>query len=156
MKNDLIPAGILLNGVWCYALPDPYRQLPYLPLDAMTLAEHLDMSYRTALRVCQGQRRLSRAHVVYLQVMLFGYIPDAELERGRWFFRDGAFRSHRIPGHEFAGADILESALLRLEYRRTSAALEDARRRIDELTAPPVASNVVSFPGRRRSPDGAA
>lgn len=59
MKKEPIPAGIYLNGHWCYKLPDPYRQIPFLPLDAVTLAEHLEISYRTALRVCQGQRRSS-------------------------------------------------------------------------------------------------
>lgn len=160
MKTPQESGGsIQVGGVWLYALPDPYGNLPYFPLDAVTLAGHLDVSYRTALRICSGQRRLSRAHLVYLQVMVFGYIPDPELMRGRWYFRDGAFLSHRLPGHEFPASEILESALLRYEYRRTAAELDDARRRIEELTAPPVApSNVLAFPGRRRglNGDGAA
>lgn len=150
---------INVNGVWCYTLPDPYGNLPYFPLDAVTLAGHLDLSYRTALRICSGQRRLSRAYMVYLQVIIFGYIPDPELFRGRWFFRDGAFLSHGLPGHEFPASEVMESALMRAEYLRTAAALDEARRRIEELTALPVAtSNVVAFPGRRRglNGDGAA
>ncbi len=75
--------------------------------------------------------------------------------RDRWYFRDGAFLSHRLPGHEFPASEILEVALLRYEYRRTAAKLDDARRRIEELTAPPAApSNVVAFPGRRRGMNG--
>ena len=160
MKNPQTSGGILnMNGVWCFMLPDPYGHRPPYPLDAVDLAERLGLSYRTALRICNGQRALSRAHLVYLQVVVFGYIPDPELFRGRWYFRDGAFLSLRLPGHEFPASEIMECTLLRLEYLRTAAALDEARRRIEELTAPPaLPGNVVAFPGRRRglNGDGAA
>ncbi len=74
MKKPFIPAGALINGVWCYKLPHPYNQFPYLPLCAAELSKRLGMSYRTALRICRGERAMSEAHLVYLQVVLFGYI----------------------------------------------------------------------------------
>ncbi len=160
MKKQFHGDGIEIRGTWCYKLEDPYRQLPYYPIDAHGLAEHLEISYRTALRICHGERKLSRAHVVYLQVVIFGYIPDKDLHRGRWYFRDGCLRTHRAPNYELSGGEMLEMFLLRLEHLRTAAALDEARALIRELTAPPPPpANVLAFPARRRpgnGPEGAA
>ena len=139
MKKQFHGDGIEIRGTWCYKLEDPYRQLPYYPIDAHGLAEHLSVSYRTALRI---------------------YIPDKDLHRGRWYFRDGCLRTHRAPNYELSGGEMLEMFLLRLEHLRTAAALDEARALIRELTAPPPPpANVLAFPARRRpgnGPDGAA
>ena len=60
-----------LRGQWLYKLPDPYRRLAYLPLDASTIADNLGISYRSALRVCCGQRALKSGELLALQVLHF-------------------------------------------------------------------------------------
>ena len=47
--------GKLIGERWFYCLPNPFRvQLCLsLPLDANDLANNLNISYRSALRICQ-------------------------------------------------------------------------------------------------------
>ncbi len=93
----------------------------------------------------------SRGELLALQVVNFGLIPDRALMRGRWFFQDGALRSHALPGLALDSGLLLQYSALQVQYDRLAADLQDARRKLDELTAqPPVLpSNVIRFPGCR-------
>lgn len=124
-----------VNGFWIFRLPDPYRQMPWLPIDATTLSNSLGISYRSALRVCKGEKSLPPQQLTYLQILHFGYIPDPEFLRGRWFIRSGQLISHRLSGHAFDAGELMELAVLLPQYRRMMADMEAARGRLAESEA---------------------
>jgi hypothetical protein len=61
-----------------FLLPNPYRlqHFPSYPLDAGDLMRDLNVSMRTANRICEGTRPLKPSELVYLQILHFGFIPD--------------------------------------------------------------------------------
>lgn len=141
------------NGRWFLRVPDPYG-VGWFPLDAVTLAEMLDVSVKTAQRICQGSKALRPCEVVYLQVMVYGLIPDPAFERLGMFFQGGVLYSRRLPGVALSPGDLAEWQAQRAAFYGLMADLESARRRVADLEsilypAPVVApSNVIRFPGR--------
>lgn len=124
-----------VNGHWVFRLPDPYRQMPWLPIDAATMAESLGMAYRSALRVCKGEKPLPPQQLTYLQILHFGYIPHPDWLRGRWYLLRGELRSHRFPRLSMSSGEMTEWAMLLPEYRRMLDDMENARARLAEAQA---------------------
>lgn len=140
-------------GRWTLKLPDPFRRGHWFPLDAVTLADMLDISPRTAIRICQRRTVLRRCEVVYLQSVVFGLIPDAVFFQFRMFVRGGRLYSADYPGVEMAPGELAAWQMERQHYADVRHDLAAARRRIAELETllnppAPVPSNVIRFPVR--------
>lgn len=140
------------HGRWLLRLPDPFS-CRWFPLDAVTLADLLDVSPRTAARYCQQPERLRRCDVAWLQVQVFGLIPDAAFVRLGMFVRGGVMYSHDLPGLEFSPGDLAAWQVQRRAYHELTSLLQASRDRIAELERllnppPDQPSNVVPF--RRR------
>jgi hypothetical protein len=140
------------SGRWFLCLPDPFGPAWY-PLDAVTLAEMLDISPKTGQRICQGVKALRPCELVYLQVMVFGLIPDPAFERLGMFFQGGVLYSRQLPGVALSPGSLAEWQAQRQAFYGLMTDLEMARVRIAELEgvlnpAPVVPSNVIRFPGR--------
>ena len=145
--------GFFLRNQWFFKLPDPFKLTPYYPLAADTLAEHLDISHKTALRICQDQRSIKRHELIYLQIMIFGMIPDKTFMRFKWFFRDGMLLSH-TNDLQIDMADTSVYALLRhnhhLQLGELRGQLKEARLKIQELEKalhpdPVEPTNIIKF-----------
>lgn len=141
------------SGRWVLRLPDPFTPARWFPLDAPTLAELLDVSARTAQRFCEQPARLRRSHVAWLQVCIFGMVPDQAFVRLGMYVQGGYLYSRQLPGVAISPGDIAAWQIERQALLMVRGDLADARRRIDELEqrlnpepAPP--SNVIRFPGR--------
>lgn len=141
------------NGRWFLRVPDPYGPA-WFPLDAVTLAEMLDVSLKTAQRICQGLKALRPCEVAYLQVMVYGLIPDSAFERMKMFIRGGVLYSRLLPGVELTPGAVAEWQVQRQVFYSMRDDLAAARARIvdlERLLNPPepvAPSNVVPF--RRR------
>ena len=140
-------------GNWVLRLPDPFSAARWFPLDAPTLAELLDVSARTAQRYCQQPDKLRRSQVAWLQVSIFGLIPDPAFVRLGVFFQGGRLYSRRLPGVALSPGDLAAWEMERQALGVIRSDLAAAMRRIRELEdrldpepAPP--SNVIRFPGR--------
>lgn len=142
------------SGAWSLQLPDPFRRMRWFPLDAVTLADLLDVSRRTAVRICQRKTPLRRCEVIYLQSVVFGLIPDAAFHRARMFVRGGMLYSADYPGLEFSPGALAAWQWERQHYADVRHDLAAARQRITELEnllnppAPAAPSNVIRFPKR--------
>lgn len=141
-------------GRWMLRLPDPFSPR-WLPVDAVTLAELLDVSPRTGVRLCQQPGRLRPCEVSWLQVQLFGMVPDQAFLRLGMFFQGGMMYSHDLPGVAFSPGDLAAWQVQRRAYSELTGLLAAARERIAELErvlnpepepAPP--ANVIRFPSR--------
>lgn len=146
--------GFISRGRWLYKLPCPFGLTPYYPLDTGTLAALLQVSERTAQRMCQGLSPIRHGELVYLQVMVFGLIPDPAFVRLKMFVRGGVLYSHQLPGVEMTPGAVAEWQIQRQAYHGLLDDLAAARARIAELERqlnppePVAPSNVVPF--RRR------
>ena len=127
--------AVQMKGQWLFKLPDPVRQMPWLPLDARTLADNLGISTAVALRICKGEKTLAPQMIQFLQMIHFGFIPDPDFYRGRWCIRHGELHSHRLPGRSFGPGDLTELALLLPEYRRMLDDLQTARQKLADAEA---------------------
>ena len=134
-----------LRGQWLYKLPDPYRRMAYLPIDASTMADNLGISYRSALRVCCGQRVLKSGELLALQVIHFGLIHDPDFVRAGFYVNDGKLKTTRLDNYELSSGALFEYALLKQQVLYLESELSKAQAKIDELTAPVMPSNVVLF-----------
>lgn len=136
--------GFESRGFWFYKLPDPFRNLHYLPIDAVTLAEQLEISYKTALKICKGERALKKSDLTWLQILNFGLIPDKQFQRFRLAFSDGQLICHStstaINAGELASLQALKLQMLRLEDE-----LNRTKARIAELEEPEQPTNVIRF-----------
>lgn len=141
MKN-----GFILRDGWYFKLANPFGYSRYYPMHAETLANHLELSKRTALRICQDLRPIKKHELIYLQVMIFGLIPDPLFVRHKWFFKNGVLLSHnhRL---EIDISDTSAFALLRQNDYLLIAELREAKERIRELELKLglVKTNVVQF-----------
>lgn len=146
-------SGVCVRGKWVYKLPDPFNQIPWLPVGPDEIAKHLEISYRTALRACQGESRLRSCEIQHLQIHFFGLIPHPDFIRHKFYIADGFLRTYNTPGFEASAGDITETALLGEYFRITNKELREglaeAQRRVDELTNPPPPpsppDNVIDF-----------
>lgn len=145
--------GFQVRGCWVFKLPDPFGMMPFYPLDTGTMAALLSISERTAQRICQGASKLRHGELVYLQVMVFGLIPDQAFFRLKVFTRGGWLYSHLLPDLEISAGGLAELNLQQQVYSSLLGDLAAARARIvdleQQLNPPPVTpSNVLPF--RRR------
>lgn len=146
--------GIIVRGRWLYKLPDPFGMSPWYPLDTATLADLLKVSERTAQRMCQGLSPIRHGELVYLQVMVFGLIPDPAFVRLKMFVRGGVLYSHQLPGVEMTPGAVAEWQIQRQAYHGLLDDLAAARARIVDLERqlqppePVKPSNVIRFPVR--------
>lgn len=139
-------------GRWILRLPDPFSPRWY-PLDAVTLAGLLDVSPRTGQRLCQQPDKIRPAQLGWLQVQIFGMIPDAAFVRLGMFFQGGVLYSRQLPGLAMSAGDFAAWIFQRGMLSQLIGDLAAARARIDELerllNPPPVTpSNVIRFPRR--------
>ena len=134
-----------------YILPDPYRRLPGLPIDALTLSEQLDISRKTALRICTGHRRLKKCEVRLLQVLNFGLIPDPDFLRYRLSFYAGALYCHES-GLTINAGELATLYIWKTQHQRLIDDLARAQARITELEnlLTPPATNVIRFADWRK------
>lgn len=145
--------GFQVRGCWVYKLPDPFGMMPFYPLDTGTMSALLSISERTAQRICMGASKLRHGELIYLQVMVFGLIPDPAFVRLKLFTRGGWLYSHLLPDLEISPGGLAELSVQQSAFSGLLGDLADARARIvdleRQLNPPPVApSNVVPF--RRR------
>lgn len=132
-----------------FLLPNPFRlqHLPSLPLDAHDLARDLNLSLRTAQRICEGKRLLKDSELVYLQVLHFGLIPDAIFLRHGWHFKNGMLLSHKHD-LDIDVSDASAYCLLRNNHYLLLGELERAKQRIKELEQllhPPKPCKILFF-----------
>lgn len=134
-----------------FKLPDPYRNLAHLPIDAQTLSEQLDISRKTAQRICTGQRRLKKSELRLLQVINFGLIPDRHFLRYRLSFRNGFLICHDS-GLELAAGELAALYLWKQKHLSLIDELKRARARIAELEEllNPKPTNIVHFADFKR------
>lgn len=131
-----------------FMLPNPYRlqHFPSYPLDAGDLVRDLNVSTRTANRICEGTRPLKPSELVYLQILHFGFIPDKGFIRGKWFFRDGFLLSHSH-NLQIDMNDANAYAILRNNYYLLHGELIQAKERITELELKLglIKTNIIQF-----------
>lgn len=115
-------------------------------MHAETLANHLELSKRTALRICQDLRPIKKHELIYLQVMIFGLIPDPLFMRHKWFFKNGVLLSHNHK-LEIDISDTTAFALLRQNDYLLIAELREAKERIRELELKLglIKTNIIQF-----------
>ena len=140
------------HGHWILRLPDPFSAR-WHPLDSVTLAELLDVSPRTGQRLCQQPDKLRPCHIGWLQVQIFGMVPDAAFMRLGMFFQGGVLYSRQLPGMAMSAGDFAAWIFQRQMLSGLVGDLAAARSRIDELErllnpVPVPPSNVIRFPGR--------
>lgn len=133
-----------------YKLIDPFRNIHYLPLSAHKLSEQLEVSYRTAVRICNGQKKLKKLEREYLQIINFGLIPDPAFLRYRLAFRDGELISHDAPNLDLSAGKLAHLYVWQAEHLRLLEQLKAAMERIKELELllnplPPEPTNIIKF-----------
>ncbi|MBH1971741.1 hypothetical protein FK216_09780 [Moraxellaceae bacterium AER2_44_116] len=146
--RSIMANGFQTCGVWCYKLPDPFGKIAYLPLSASELAEMLEISPKTALRICHDQRQLKAHELIYLQMKMFGYIPDPQFYRYRVYFCDGKLLCHDIPNFEMSSGELAHLYVWKTHYLQTKDILAAAKIRVqelEELITPPKPSNLIDF-----------
>jgi len=146
--RTIMANGFQTCGVWCYKLPDPFHKIPYFPLSTQELAEMLDISQRTAARICQDNRPLKNHELVYLQMKIFGYIPDPQFDRYKVCFRDGHLYCHDVPNVEMSAGELGSLYIWKTHYLQMKDTLETAKTRVhelEELSKPPKLSNIIDF-----------
>lgn len=134
-----------LRGEWLYKLPDPYRQINYLPLDAVTLAENLEISYQSALRICKGSRKLKKCELLLLQTIHFGLIHDADFVRKGFYVREGKLITTKMVNYELTTGELFNYAVLRSQVLILQDELKAAHEKIRELTSEPEPTNIIRF-----------
>lgn len=147
-RSYIMATGFETRGTWCLKLPNPYRNTQYLPIDTKQLAQLLDISERTALRICKGESKLSKAELVFLQIHFFGYIPDPLFSRHKIYIYEGQLKSLNNDDFAVNAGELTEFALLGGHYRVISQEYEAAKKRIAELECPPkpqAPSNIIDF-----------
>lgn len=153
-KQDCpIPTSYQSDRCWIIRLPDPFSPGRWFPLDSQTMADLLDVSDRTARRYCEHPARLRRSQLAWLQVCIFGLIPDPAFVRLGVFFQGGRLYSRQLPGVNLGPGDLAAWEIERQAASMIRGDLTAARRRIDELERllnpdPSPPSNVIRFPGR--------
>ncbi len=138
------------RGQHLYKLADPYRQIAYLPIDAATMADNLGISYRSALRVCTGQRKLKTGELLALQVIHFGLIPDKSFLKSGFYFRDGKLQTTKLANYELTTGQLFEYSLLKSQVIILQSELALANEKLKALSEPEKPSNVVNFADFRR------
>lgn len=144
-RLPIMANGFLLKGEWCFKLPNPFNTTPYLPISGQQLAEMLQISTKTAVRICQSERQLKEHELVYLQMKMFGYIPDPDFLRYRVSFRKGHLYSHNVPNFEMSAGQVANLYLWKTQYLRMEDAIKAAKERIKELEAPAKPTNIIDF-----------
>lgn len=139
-----------LRGEWLYKLPDPYRQIAYLPLDAVTLADNLEISYQSALRICKGSRKLKKCELLLLQTIHFGLIHDADFVRKGFYVRDGKLITTKMANYELTTGELFNYAILRNQVLILQDELKAAKDKIRELTCDPEPTNIINFADFKR------
>lgn len=133
-----------------YKLVDPFRNIHYLPMSADKLSEQLDLSMRTAIRICTGEKQLKKSEVRYLQVLNFGLIPDSAFLRSKLYFYRGHIYCHDVKNFEMAAGQLGALYLWQTQYLRMEDQLKDAKARIVELELllyppKPEPTNIIQF-----------
>ena len=136
-----------LNDQWLYKLPDPFRHIHYMPLDSNDISTCLKISRRSALRVCCGERILSHAELMVLQIQFFGYIPESSFLRLGFHIKDGTLRSYQARDLVLGAGEMVEFSLMRSHYVSSAAQLEIIKRRLHDLEhpKPPEPTNIIQF-----------
>ena len=104
--------------------------------------------------MCQGLSPGRHGELVYLQVMVFGLVPDPDFVRLKFFTRGGVLYSHWLPGVELAPGAVAEWQVQRQAYYGLLNDLAAARARVVDLERqlqppePVKPSNVIRFPVR--------
>jgi hypothetical protein len=146
--------GKLVGNQWLYLLPSPFRMqyAPSLPLSADDIAANLNMSYPTALRICQNKRPLKPFELIYLQIVHFGMIPDKAFIKSKFFVYDGKLRCHNVSNYELSTGELYQYTQLRVQVLRLNDVVADtkerllhAEERIKELEEPPKPTNIIRF-----------
>jgi hypothetical protein len=138
----------LREGKWLYKLLDPFRYIPYIPLDSKDISDCLKISRRTAQRICCGDKELSHAELLALQFNYFGYIPDAMFKRAGFYIKNGSLFCHQAPNYELGAGEILEFSLLSAYYKNAALELAETKKRLAELEnpkQPEEPSNIILF-----------
>ena len=132
---------------WLYKLTDPFRNIHYIPLDSNDISDCLKISRRTALRVCCGERALSHAELLVLQIHFFGYVHDHLFKRAGFYIQNGVLRCHKSPNYELGAGEILEFSLLSAYYKNAAAELASVKKRLHDLEnpKPPEPTNIIKF-----------
>lgn len=152
MNKNHIQKGLFLNGQWLYKLACPFNSLPYYPVDSKTMADILQISQRTALRVCKGERALSLSELLLLQFKIFGYIDDKSFSRAGFYIVNGVMFCHKAPNYELGAGEILEFALLASYYKNAVLELSETKKRLAEFEnpKPPEPTNIINFADFKR------
>ena len=139
--------GKLIGERWFYCLPNPFRvqHCLSLPLDANDLANNLNISYRSALRICQNERPLKDSELIYLQVIHFGLIPDKAFIKAKFFVSQGSLRCHRVSNYELSTGELMEYSLLRMQVLTLRDELKTAKETIKTLQGEPKPTNIIQF-----------
>lgn len=142
----------LHHDQWLYKLPDPFRHIHYMPLDSKDISTCLKISRRSALRVCCGERILSHAELMVLQIRFFGYIPEPSFFRYGFHIKDGTLRSYQARDLALGVGEIVEFSLLRDYYVSAAAHLEVIKKRLHDLEnpKPPEPTNIIQFSDFKR------
>lgn len=143
-KRYIMANGFQHNGVWSFKLPDPFNRTPYYPLTSKQMAELLDISDRTALRVCKSESKLSKAELVFLQMHIFGYIPDPDLLRYGVSFRKGYLYSHDVPEFEMSAGEFAHLYLWKEQYLHYEQMFNEAQQRVKAIEQASK-TNVINF-----------
>ena len=137
-----------------YKLKSPFNHIPYYPLDSLKMASMLDMSHKTAIRICQNLRPLKPHELTYLQVIIFGLIPDGDFIKHRMFFYNGALCSHSLKNFELTPAEASSFVIMHNYYISALESSIQAKDRIKELEilidsyknpTPPEPTNIIHF-----------
>lgn len=132
---------------WLYKLQCPLNSVPYYPLDAVTMANILKISQRTAQRICKGERELTHAELHLLQFRLFGVIDDADFLHAKLHIKNGVFYSRLNDAFSMTAGEVIEFAFLRAYYQDIAKELESTKKRLAAYENPPTVepSNVINF-----------
>ncbi len=152
MKKTHIKNVFESRGQWLYKLQCPFNTLPYVPIDSTTMAEILQISQRTALRICKGERDLSHAELHLLQFKVFGCIDDQQFKRAKFYIKSGVLYCHQVPSYELGAGEILEFSLLVGYYKNAVLELAETKKRLADFEnpTPPKPTNIIKFSDFKR------
>lgn len=151
-RNSKDNRGFFQRGQWFYKLPDPFCYMPYYPLDTKSISEILQVSQRTAVRICTGERELTHSELLNLQFKIFGYINDPVFSRAGFYIRSGILLCHKADNYELPAGELLEFALLADYYRNAVVELAQVKKRLADIENPPAPepSNIIKFSDFKR------
>lgn len=146
-KKILIKHGKQVGDRWLFLLPSPFRMryLPSLPLTANDIADNLDISYQSALRICKNEKPLKAHEMTLLQVIHFGMIPDKAFIKSKIFVHNGKLKCHHLPNYELSTGELLGFVALRMKVLSLTDALAIANEKIKELQGEPKPTNIIKF-----------